>query len=103
MVFGNIPYLNNLSSYPRAFVIFFVLLILLRIGLYIVQKVFVKITSKTKSDLDDIILEKSNKPLTYIALLISLVVALQDISFESGVENIVFKILYSLLELLLGI
>ena len=97
MVFGNIPYLNNLSSYPRAFVIFFVLLILLRIGLYIVQKVFVKITSKTKSDLDDIILEKSNKPLTYIALLVSLIVALQDIVFESGVGGIVFNILYTLL------
>ena len=97
MVFENIPYLNYLSSYPRAFVIFFVLLILLRIGLYIVQKVFVKITSKTKSDLDDIILQKSNKPLTYIALLVSLIVALQDISFESGVGGIVFNILYTLL------
>ena len=97
MVFENIPYLNYLSSYPRAFVIFFVLLILLRIGLYIVQKVFVKITSKTKSDLDDIILQKSNKPLTYIALLVSLIVALQDIVFESGVGGIVFNILYTLL------
>ena len=97
MVFENIPYLNYLSSYPRAFVIFFVLLILLRIGLYIVQKVFVKITSKTKSDLDDIILQKSNKPLTYIALLVSLIVALQDIAFESGVGGIVFNILYTLL------
>jgi len=97
MVFENIPYLNYLSSYPKAFVIFFVLLILLRIGLYIVQKVFVKITSKTKSDLDDIILQKSNKPLTYIALLVSLIVALQDIVFESGVGGIVFNILYTLL------
>jgi MscS family membrane protein len=102
MVFGNIPYLNNLSSYPRAFVIFFVLLILLRLVLYAVQKIFIKITSKTKSDLDNIILKKSNKPLTYIALLVSLIVALQDIVFESGVENIVFKILYSLLGITIG-
>jgi len=102
MVFESIPYLNYLSSYPRAFVIFFVLLILLRVGLYIIQRIFVKITSKTKSDLDDIILEKSNKPLNYIALLISLVVALQEISFESGVGGIVFKILYTLLAVSTG-
>ena len=66
MVFESIPYLNYLSSYPRAFVIFFVLLILLRIGLYIVQRVFVKITSKTKSDLDDIF--SSNKQVTKLML-----------------------------------
>ena len=77
-------------------------MILLRLVLFAVQKVFVKITSKTKSDLDDIILEKSNKPLNYIALLVSLVVALQDIVFESGVGGVVFKILYTLLAVSTG-
>ena len=102
MVFNNIPYLNYLSTYPRAFVIFFVLLILLRLGLFAIQKVFVKLSSKTKSDLDDIILKKSNRPLNYIALLVSLVVALQDIAFDSSVGGIVFKVLYSLLAISIG-
>ena len=102
MIFENIPYLNNLGSYSKAFIIFFILLILLRLILHIGQKVFVKLSSKTKSDLDDIILEKSNKPLNLIALLISLIFSLQQIIFDSGLGDIVFKSLYSILGITIG-
>ena len=102
MAFVNIPYLNNFSSYSRAFIIFFVLLIVLRLLLYIFQKLFIKISSRTKSDLDDILLRKSSGTMNFIALTISFIFALQEIELEQEVKIILFKILYSFLAISIG-
>jgi len=102
MVELRIPYLESLNSYARAGVIFFVLLVLLRMFLYFAERILLKITSKTTSDLDDILLKKSSRPLSFIALLISLVFALYEISFTGDVKEIVFKIIYSLIAISVG-
>jgi len=98
----NIPYLDGLNPYGRAGIIFFVLLIVLRVLLYIVEVVFIKLTSKTKTDLDDINLKKSSGPLTYTAVVISAIVAINEIPFANNVESVINRILYTALAVVLG-
>jgi len=102
MVLENLPYFVNLSSHIRALILFFVLFIVLRLVLYFSQIIFMILSSKTKTDLDDILLKKSSKPLSFITLLISLIFALREIVFAGGVESVVFKILYSLIAISVG-
>lgn len=100
-------YITN--EYLRAGVIFFGLFLILRIALFIIQRIVIKITSKTKTDIDDILVAKSSKPLTFISLLISLLFAIREITFPAPIkegalstEMIVLKIIYTLLAISIG-
>ena len=102
MIFDNIPGFIGLNSYLKAVVVFVVLFVLLRLALYVVEKVFIKLTSKTASDLDDLILAKSSRPLNLTSMFVSLIFALRELSFSVGVEGVVYNSLYSLLAVTLG-
>jgi len=102
MVLENLPYFMNLNSYVRAGILFFILFFVLRIILYFVEKVLIKLTAKTSTDLDDLLLKKSSKPLTFIALLISLIFALKEIVWTVNVDVVVYRVLYSLLAVSVG-
>ena len=71
MVLENLPYFANLGSHIRALILFIVLFVVLRLGLYLIQIIFIKLSLKTSTDLDDILLKRSSKPLNFVALLIS--------------------------------
>ena len=60
-------------------VIFFVAI---RFGAYILEKIILKLSTKTKTDLDDLIIEKSSRPLTFIALLVGLRISLGQLGLE---------------------
>jgi len=102
MVLENIPYLVNLSGYFRALILFFVSFLVLRLGLYFVQIIFLKISSKTSTDLDDLLLKKTSKPLNLITLLVSLIFSLKEIIFIGGIDDFIFRVLYSLLAISVG-
>ena len=103
MVFENIPYFVNLKSYLRAAVVFFIVFLALRILLFIAEKIFLKFTLKTKTDIDDIILKKSSKPLNFISLLIGLSLGLNEIVFTSElIKNIINHSVYSLVAISIG-
>ena len=103
MVFENIPYFVNLNSYLRAAVVFFIVFLALRILLFIAEKIFLKFTLKTKTDIDDIILKKSSKPLNFISLLIGLSLGLNEIVFTSElIKNIINQSVYSLVAISIG-
>ena len=64
------------NDYIRALVIFIGLLIILRIFMSILTRVILRLVRKTKTKLDDIIIQKSSIPITIILLLASLKIAL---------------------------
>jgi MscS family membrane protein len=99
-LFSFIDYLSN--DFVRAAVIFVVLLIVLRVVLYILQKVAFKVASKTKTELDDMLFKKSSSPLTIIALLISLRVALLEISLSETLALSISRTIYSAIVIMLG-
>lgn len=71
---------NSIQSAPlRAVIVFFLIFLGLRILTFILGKVLFKAASKTKTDLDDKILEKSSYPLTLIVFFISLKIVFSQI------------------------
>ncbi len=93
-------YITN--DYLRAFVVLLVLLLAIRILLYLVEKVLLKITQKTKTDLDDKLVEKSSRPLTLLAFFISLRIAIEEITLHGGFYNILMDIIHSMIIIILA-
>ena len=102
MVLENLPYFVNLNSYAKALIVFFVMFLVLRILLFFAEKILLKLTSKTKTDLDDLLLKKSSGPLNFIALLISLIFALKELILTKTLELVLYKGTYSLLAISVG-
>ncbi|MBR9703900.1 mechanosensitive ion channel family protein [Candidatus Pacearchaeota archaeon] len=102
MILDTIMSIVNTNEYTRAGIIFFVLFIFLRIVLYVAEKVMLKLTRKTKTDIDDIILKKSSMPLTFLSLLISIYFALKGITFSEAITSNLNNVLYTLLAVNIG-
>lgn len=90
------------NQYLRAGIIFFVLFLVFRVLLYLLEIILLALTSKTATEIDDLLLKKSSKPVTFIALLFSLLIALNEISFGEEVGLIIFRTIYSLLAVVIG-
>lgn len=98
------PYLIALSY----LVIWF---IILRIGAYVFEKIILKLTIRTKTDLDDLIIKKSNKPFTWIILLIGIKISIDkipllvkslkwiNISINTLISIIILFLLYEIFDL----
>ena len=98
MVFENIiP-----NDYLRALVIFFVLFLLLRFGFYILQRIILKLTLKTKTKLDDILMEKSSRPLTIILFLLSVNITLGELNLAENIDTIISRIVTSTMVIIIG-
>ena len=94
-------YITN--PYLRAFVIFILVFLGIRIALFILEKISLKITSKTKTELDDKLLKKCSMPLTIIAFLISLRITISEVLFQEHVEMVLANTISSLLVIVLAI
>ena len=99
MSFGDLFLLENYvsNSYLRALIVFAALIVLLRFGLVAFQRAILKMTSKTKTEIDDIIIKKSSFSLTVIAFLIGLRVALLELAISETFEGNLSKIIYSVI------
>jgi len=88
-------YISN--DYARAFAILIGVFIILKLFVFVVEKIIFFFTKKTKTGIDDLILQKTSKPLTAIILLIGVWFAFNEIPFPEIVLGFAFKILYSLI------
>jgi MscS family membrane protein len=85
------------NNYLRAFIILVVFLLVIRVILLLLEKFTLKITSKTKTDLDDFLVKRSSKPLTFLAFLISLIVSIKEITMTQAVGSAISSLIYSLM------
>jgi MscS family membrane protein len=77
------------NQYLVALIYLAIFFILIRFGVWVVEKVILKLTIKTKTDLDDLIIKVAAKPLTWIAFLFSLKISIGKITIaESMFEDI---------------
>jgi len=90
------------NDYARAVIVFGVLVIAFRLILSLGEKILVKFTIKTKTDLDDIILKKTSRPLTLVALLLSFRIALGELTFDPALGLNIAKAIYSGLVVVIG-
>jgi len=88
-------YLPN--AYLRALVILILAFVVIRILIFIIEKVIIKFTKKTKTDVDDLIIEKSSKPITALAFFIGLRFALVEVPIPENFLNILLNIIMSLI------
>jgi small-conductance mechanosensitive channel len=91
------------NQYFRAFIILVILLIVIRTIIFFIEKTLLKLSSRTKTDIDDIILKKSSKPLIWLTFIISLVIAISEISLETFLGDIINHVLYSLMVVIISI
>ena len=64
------------NKYIHSVIIFLAFFILSQIFVFISQKFILKLTKKTKTEIDDLIVEKTNKPISFILILIGLRLAI---------------------------
>lgn len=86
-----------LNNYLRFAVLLVGGFVILRLFIFVLEKIIVKLTLKTKTDLDDIIIQKTSKPLTFLVLMIVLRVALNELTFSQNAGEIINKIVFSLI------
>jgi len=75
------------NQYLTALMYLIIWFFILRISVYILEKIILKMTVKTNTTLDDLIISKSAKPLTIIVLLISMKIALDKLPWSEGLVN----------------
>jgi len=88
-------YIQN--QYLRAVIVLAIVFIVLRLFIFIVEKVFLKLTLKTKTNVDDLILKKTSKPLTLAILLVGIKLALGELTLTDTLQNTISKIVFSLI------
>lgn len=92
-------YIQN--DFLRAFIILVALLLLIRIGLLIIQRIVMRLASKTKTDVDDILIKRSSSPLTLIAFFLSLHVAIQEIVLSESLDKTITTAINSFIIILI--
>lgn len=93
-----INYVQN-NEYIFALFILVAFFIVSKLFVWIAEKVFLRLARKTKTKVDDIIVEKTNRPISLILFLIGLVIAIQTLTIPEiygfNVEWLIVMILYS--------
>lgn len=94
--------INN--SYVLAFLLFFVLFLVFRVGFFLLEKILLNLTLKTKTDLDDIILKKSSLPVNILMLFLSLRITLNQLDFNvaDSIILVVNRLILSVIVLTVG-
>ena len=85
------------NQYLRALVVFVVVFVVLRLVVYIIAHVLPKLVSKTKTTLDDVILEKTSSPLTIIALLAGIRFAIGEVNLQETLSMTIEGIILTLI------
>jgi MscS family membrane protein len=104
MVLGELFMLDRYVSneYVLALIVLVGTLFVFRIFFSLAQKIMIGLTRKTKTDVDDIIVQKSSKPLTLLSLLLAFRFAVEELSFAENFVLIFSRILYSAAVIIVG-
>ena len=85
------------NQYVRALVVFLVVFIVIRLLIFIVGKVLPRLVSKTKTNVDDVILEKTSMPLTIIAILAGIRLSIGEVNIAESWNQTLEGILLTLM------
>lgn len=94
-------YISN--SYFRMVAVFLLVFVVIRLLMFILEKIVPIFTKKTKTDLDDVILEKISSPLTFLALLAGARFAIDEISLSAKVSWAINGMIFTLMILVASV
>lgn len=72
------------NKYIHSLLILSISLIISRLAVYISQKIILKLTEKTKTKIDDFIVEKTTKPFSFILILIGIKLAVMPLELSGS-------------------
>lgn len=87
-------YISN--QYIRALVILIGLFVILKLSVFLTEKIILRLIKKTKTDLDDKIIEKSSKPFSILIFLIGFLIAIEELPFQENVHKMISKVIFSI-------
>ncbi|NCO11167.1 hypothetical protein CO038_00335 [Candidatus Pacearchaeota archaeon CG_4_9_14_0_2_um_filter_39_13] len=90
------------NPYLRALVVLLGVFLILKVTAFIIEKIVLRATAKTKTNIDDVFIKKVSRPLTVLILLIGLRVALEEIPLAAGVDEIFARIVTSVIILMIA-
>ncbi|RMD46134.1 mechanosensitive ion channel family protein [Candidatus Pacearchaeota archaeon] len=88
-------YLHN--QYLRALIVFILVFVVVRVVLYIIGRVLPKLTAKTKTNLDDIIIKKTSTPLTWMAILAGVRFAIGELRIDETLSQTINEVILTVL------
>ncbi len=100
MVFGLEEYIVN--PYLRALVIIALIFVVLKIFVFIMQKVILKATAKTKTEIDDKLVNRMSSPFTILIILIGLKIAILELPLPEGLITVFSKVILSFVLLIIA-
>ncbi|HLC60238.1 MAG TPA: mechanosensitive ion channel family protein [Candidatus Nanoarchaeia archaeon] len=89
------------NPYFDSFLILVLFFLLSRLFVFIATKIILKLTRKTKTTMDDILVKKSNGPISIILLLIGLRLALIPLGINKNLADIAVKIIFTLIYIII--
>lgn len=93
-------YITN--PYLRSVIVLIGVFVILKLTAFIIEKVVLRATAKTKTPIDDLFIEKASKPITLLILLIGMRIALEEIPLAPGVDEVFAKIVSSIIILIIA-
>ena len=88
------------SPYFDSFLILVLFFAFSKLAVLISTRIILKLTKKTKTDVDDLIVERTNKPISFILLVVGFRLALLPLNMKASVVNTIENILGSLIVIL---
>jgi small-conductance mechanosensitive channel len=83
------------NEYLRALIVLLIFILIIRVVLSIFLRTILKFTSKTKTDIDDILIKKASGPLTVIAFLVGVKFSLDELGLEEAFSLNTSRIIFS--------
>lgn len=85
------------NKYIYSLTILIISYILSKLIVLVSQNIILRLTKKTKTDIDDLIVKKTNKPISVILLLIGIRLALLPLGIKENILNPIENIIFSLI------
>lgn len=90
-VFDLVYFGNPLLHWGYALGIVVLFIILSRVSLFISKNILTKLTAKTKSDFDDILIDLMEEPFAFFVVVVGFVIAFQFLTFDASVNDMFFN------------
>jgi MscS family membrane protein len=85
------------SQITRSVIVFIGFFLASKLLVYISEKIFLKLAAKTKTDIDDLIVKKTNRPISVILILIGLRLALLPLDIPKTTELTLQNVILTLI------
>lgn len=83
------------NNYVRFLIILALVFLVLKLSIFIIEKLIMGFTKKTKTDRDDKFFEKSSKPFMALIFLIGLKISITELGLSESISLLVNRIIYS--------